>query len=407
MTNNYPPLSFYLVGILGIVTGDGIVAGRIVSLISFLAVAGGIALLARRFGYGRLEALFASLLFAGFLLLNSDYVGMDDPQLLGHALQICALLLLISGPVSSSRELASAALFVAALFVKHNLVALPLACIIWLLLDDRRRALRFTAFMLGFCLTGVAASRLAFGVDLFSRLHAPRSYSFSLLATNFHDWLIPAAIALAATLAAATTRERFAVFCAVYALSGVAIGGMFLGGAGVDVNAMFDADIAIALGAGIAVYHAKSLSGTTAFAEPVLAAALLVPLVTGLSSAFDPDWLEQNFWLHPMRDEASIAGSDIAYLRAHQGPVVCEMLSLCYWAGKPAEVDVFNLDQQFDMGSRDEGPFITLLDAHAFAVLQLDSLAPIPFPPRVQAAVRRNYRLDRQNDDGAFLVPRL
>src|ERR1700728_142178 len=31
MANNYPPLSFYLVGLLGQVTGDPIVAGRIVS----------------------------------------------------------------------------------------------------------------------------------------------------------------------------------------------------------------------------------------------------------------------------------------------------------------------------------------------------------------------------------------
>ena len=206
-TNNYPPLSFYLVGIVGMVTGDTIVAGRIVCLLSFLTVAGEIALIARRFGCGRLEATFAALLFGGFLLLNSDYVGMDDPQLLGHALQISALLLLLSGSGSLTRIAGSAALFVAALFVKHNLVALPLAGVIWLLVYDRRTALRLAAFMLALGFAGLAASRLVFGVDLLSRLNAARSYSPSLLFENFRDWLIPAAIPLTATLAAGSSRD--------------------------------------------------------------------------------------------------------------------------------------------------------------------------------------------------------
>ena len=139
MTNNYPPLSFYLVGLLGGVLGDNIIAGRIVSLISFLVVAGGIASLARRFGVRSSDAAFASLVFAGLLLVFSDYVGMDDPQMLGHALQIFGLLLLVKNEKSLPADLAGAALFVAGLFVKHNLVAMPIATIIWLSLGDWRR----------------------------------------------------------------------------------------------------------------------------------------------------------------------------------------------------------------------------------------------------------------------------
>src|SRR5882757_2792450 len=47
MVNNYPPLSFYLVGELGRLTGDPIIAGRVLSLIAFLAACGGIALVLR------------------------------------------------------------------------------------------------------------------------------------------------------------------------------------------------------------------------------------------------------------------------------------------------------------------------------------------------------------------------
>jgi hypothetical protein len=42
MINTYPPLSFYIVGALSNITGDAIVAGRLVSLIAFFALAGGI-----------------------------------------------------------------------------------------------------------------------------------------------------------------------------------------------------------------------------------------------------------------------------------------------------------------------------------------------------------------------------
>src|ERR1700722_13813816 len=38
--NNYPPLSFYIVGIVGRLMGDNIFAGRVVALISMLVVAG-------------------------------------------------------------------------------------------------------------------------------------------------------------------------------------------------------------------------------------------------------------------------------------------------------------------------------------------------------------------------------
>jgi hypothetical protein len=95
MINNYPPLSFYIVGALGTITGDPIVAGRLLSLISFFAVAGAITVILREMGATVLASLFASLFFAAGVLAASDYVAMDDPQLLGHALQLAGLSLLL------------------------------------------------------------------------------------------------------------------------------------------------------------------------------------------------------------------------------------------------------------------------------------------------------------------------
>src|ERR1700716_1241342 len=57
LINNYPPLSFYLIGGLGALLGDNIVAGRIVSLASFLFLNGVIAACARAMGANGISAL--------------------------------------------------------------------------------------------------------------------------------------------------------------------------------------------------------------------------------------------------------------------------------------------------------------------------------------------------------------
>jgi hypothetical protein len=50
ITNNYPPVSFYIVGLAGRLTGDPVLAGRLLSLISVIAIATAIALSVRRLG---------------------------------------------------------------------------------------------------------------------------------------------------------------------------------------------------------------------------------------------------------------------------------------------------------------------------------------------------------------------
>ena len=63
---------------------------------------------------------------------------MNDPQMLGHALQLGGLSLLLQ---KNRREIIPAALAMAAgLFIKHNLAALPLAATLWLCWQDRHEA---------------------------------------------------------------------------------------------------------------------------------------------------------------------------------------------------------------------------------------------------------------------------
>lgn len=399
--NNYPPLSFYVVGAVGRLLGDQIIAGRLVALLAFFAVVGGIAIAARRIGATTVGALLGAMLFAAMLLIGSDYVGMDDPQMLGHALAMAALLSLLRG-----RDGVAAALFVIALFVKHNLVAMPLAAAAWMLLVDGNRAWRFAAFGLGYTLIGLAAFRIAFGSSLFAHLASARIYQASLLAQNAGHWLIWAAVPLAITglVGGFYRHDRHVALIALYAGIAVAIGLAFSGGAGVDTNVFFDADIAVSLGVALALgrFAARDAAWPALFA-----AALLVPLASGLYLAADGvAWRESDYWLHPLADEAAQARGDIAFLKAHPGPALCETLALCYWAGKPAAVDVFNVGQEFAGGTRRDGALVRRIESRAYAAVEFDSLSPFALTPAIRAALLAHYRIDHANDEGVFLVPR-
>lgn len=400
--NNYPPLSFYVVGMFGRLIGDQIIAGRIVSLASFGFVAFALALAARRMRCNVIAASIAALLFASCLLFGSDYVGMDDPQPLGHALDLLGLLLLLRSP---RHALSGAALFAAAIFVKHNLVAMPAAVAAWLCFRDRRAALRFASALAGLVLLGLALFQLVYGASLLAELASPRTYSFATLASSLKQWLAWSAVPLClfAAVAISNRRDEAVAFCAWYAALAILVAVIFAGGAGVDANIFFDADIALALGSGLAL---DRLAKHDATRSALTSAALLVPLASLLYFAYDEDWREPDYWLHPLAEESAMSRGDIAFLRAHPGSALCETLAYCYWAQKAPAVDVFNLGQALATGARRDDGLARLFETQHFAAIQFDSLAPFALTPHLRAVLQRDYAVDHSNDDGVFLVPR-
>src|SRR5512135_3213524 len=155
LVNNYPPLSFYLIGRLARINGDAIVMGRVVSLLSVSVTAFGIGRILAFMGCSRSQAIFAALLFIACLMLTSDYVGIDDPQLVGHAISLWGAFVLLRAPGNARNSVIAALLFVVAFFVKHNLVWLPLALAAWLTLVNRRSALNLVASGAIFLLIGL------------------------------------------------------------------------------------------------------------------------------------------------------------------------------------------------------------------------------------------------------------
>jgi hypothetical protein len=397
LVNNYPPLSFYVVGLAGWLVGDNIIAGRIVSLLAVAAIGAAMAVLMRRNGASHAIAALPGPWFVAGLLVTTDYVGMDDPQLLAQAVSLAGLAVLMGK--SRWAVAAAAVLFVAAFFVKHSVVALPAAAFLWLLIEDRRRALQLAGYGLVLLAAGLIAFRLGYGVSLFAVVSTARGYSLDQLTAALAHWLswtAPAILALAAL--AWFVRESAVRLAALYAAVAIVIGSYFLGGAGVDPNVMFDADIALALGVALAV---QKLDG---WKRPVAAAMAVAPLFVTVATS--EEWQAAYLDLQVVEQEAAAARSDIAFMAAQKGPGLCEMLAFCYWAGKPVAVDMFNVGQAFETGARSDAEIARAVAARRYAVIQFDPGEPYALGENVYQALMRSYRLHHSDDFGTFYVPK-
>jgi hypothetical protein len=402
--NNYPPLSFYLVGALGKLSGDNIIAGRVVSLLAFASAGILVVSIAQRQRVGVLPSVLGVLFFASVLLLFSDYVGMNDPQLLGHALQLAGLFLLLGEHRSKQTTVLAALLLTGALFVKHNLVALPVATIAWLSTKDRADAMMLAGTCIVLAAIGLIWFRIAVGSGLFAHLASARVWSIANMRDGIAAALAWATVPLAGILYLLNSEgsDRPVAFCAIYAGLSLLVGAIASGGTGVDANAFFD--LAIALSLSVALAFGRL--GARRWPVAPLAALAFLPIAFSLHAALDEDWYMRDFWFHPWADEVRTAESDIALLRAQKGDALCETLALCYWAGKPEGVDVFNLGQAYATGAHSDRALVDRISHHAFAVIEYESVRPFQLTPDVLAATVHAYELKRSSDNGTFFVPR-
>jgi hypothetical protein len=85
-------------------------------------------------------------------------------------------------------------------------------------------------------------------------------------------------------------------------------------------------------------------------------------------------------------------------------------LALCFWAGKPASVDLFNSRQAFQSGLVSEGPLLQQLARGEFSTVQLTSIYKDRDDERVSfqlvRILQQHYVVDRVSANGVFLRPR-
>jgi hypothetical protein len=387
LTNNYPPLSFYLVAAVSRLVGPVWVAGRLVAWVSFFGCAGLIVLILRLMTRRMLAAMFGGLVFSAIMASRYDlYVGMFDPQMTAHLFLLTGLALLVATDARSGRAaIAAAVLTVAAIFVKHTVFALPLAVTLWLA-AYRRRVL--APWIATGAIAGVAAFAIcltAYGNYFVAGLAAPRAYTFSRAYQKMVDWTVPigALLAIAFLPARRAQGDATGALCWLYLATSLAVALLGSAAAGTNYNMLFDVIIALSLGIGYGLGRAL---GDSPAANPTagwiaLATATSVVLSTAqVATAESTHW---SAWKATQIARTAETARMVALFAAQPDPVLCEALLLCYWAGKPAEVDPF-------FGGRSPSTLLARIRNGEFAYVQASDF--ILNIPGLRAALTQRYR---------------
>ncbi|XHR27056.1 MAG: glycosyltransferase family 39 protein [Chthoniobacteraceae bacterium] len=353
ITNNYPPLSFYAVGLAGKLLGDNVLAGRWLSLLAVAGIAFAVARMVLALGGNRSGALIGAVWFAGTMCRYfTDYVGMDDPQLLAQALMALAFAGFLRTAWRGGDGTAYVLAMVVAGFFKHNIIAMPAAAMAWLFLYRRGHFLKCATWAGGAVLIGFALCCGLYGeAFIFNFFLTPRSHDWhKALSSLAHLRYVVAALLAWVALGRFGGRERG--ICHLWA--GIALAVFFVQklGAGVDVNAEFDWLIALSVIVGLAlsrlfqVFPGEGMGLALARAAAVLfiwAGWWMTPNVKISRLAFDPSFREGI-----AKSEREMVAA-IAQARAASGNVRAEPL-ICYRAGKPLAVDEFNVQERIRAG---------------------------------------------------------
>jgi len=394
--NNYPPLSFLLIGALGRLGIDVWIVGRIVAWLSFAGCAVLISAVLRTLGSAGPAAALGAVLFCGLMALNyHTYLGMDDPQLTAHLGMLVGLYLLVRGGLmvkgggpSRRSVMLAAVVIVASGFIKHNLFALPLTITVWLALYRRDLLVAWLLTAAAGLAAGFLLCQVTFGADFLAGLATPRAWAAHYAYAKLVRWLPPIALPVLVGLSPLRrlAQDPTGVLLGLFTAFALAVGCLSLAGDGVVYNALFELVIASSLAIGYLLGRTGSNTQDTWIA---LAAVALVAWSSSLAAAamivYRHDWIAQ-------QDQCvAMAERSVAIIAAQPGPALCEDLLLCYWAGKPFEVDTFNYLQAVHTGRRDAILLLSQIEQGRFSTIQLN---PIDnrMPPRVQAVIGQHYK---------------
>jgi hypothetical protein len=389
VSNNYPPLSFYLIGGLARLGGDPIYIGRVMSALSLLAVAVNIYAVLRVFAVDRLAAASVGIAFLGFMAIGMpDYIATNDPQWLAHAVMLTGFTVFLRGYPGRGAVIAGALLMLAAGLIKHTLLPLPLAVTVWLALYDRPRF----RLWLAVCVAGGAAAvaliwALHGTVALEAILVQKRQYRLLQVVNALYQHVVPTIPLLALFFVSGVPIDRrtrllllnaaIALVWDVYTMSAV----------GVAENGILDYFIAVALLTGLALGRLSAMNRAYALA------AIALPIVVVTCNLPKPHRVPQ--WYQ--RLEAGFK-EDEALVRSVAGPALCYTSALCFWAGKRFEYDPFNTWVKMTVNPALRGEIVAKIRAKYFAIVQFNNLDILP--DEVASAIRQDYVLIRTGRTG-------
>ena len=373
--NNYPPLSFILMGGLVRLGCDAIIAGRILSCLSVLAVA----CLVVRIIWVLTGKSSAALAVAALFLVTANtafygYFGMNDPQWLAQALMLGGLCVLLGRDgveLNTKRLLLSACLVVLGGFTKHNLVALPLAMALWLFFISPKKAVLWSSMVAVLLLVSFTACYDIYGISFFQNIflhqrviRLGRSLQALCELPSMGGMLLVGVWVFCQRWKVRDRRDP-AMLVMLFFIVACLFGMLEATGAGVDYNCMFDAFVAVTLlcGLGLANLLAEEgRQGAVRLACLVMTAPLFV-----LVPVRSVDFYKEVQSVTPKEHEWQ---TYITALKGHSSSLLCTDMALCYWAHSYDAVDRFNLSQALKKNKN--VPYLRRqIDQHRFSIVQL------------------------------------
>jgi hypothetical protein len=355
IANNYPPLSYYVMGWLGLLFGDPLYVGRAVSILSTLAVGTAAAATVRQLGGSRAACLIAGFWFVATMARFFEfYVGMNEPQIFGLAVMSAGFAWFLKRHAQGRSVEPAILLMVLAGFIKHNFITLPLVALIWLWRDDWRVGLRVTIVGAAAAALGLAICTLMFAPYFIPDMLFPRTYHLARgLSTIGRLQFILPAMALWAVWA---WHERWSSPARLTALLiGIALALCLAqkSGAGVDENAQFELIYCTALGIGLAydglLRDPLRTGWPAARIGMIVLGILIVRLI--VSSRLEFAYVLFSPQYRALAAEnAAVTRAEAVRIAAIPGPVACSNLVVCRMAGKPFVYDHFWVTQLVETG---------------------------------------------------------
>jgi hypothetical protein len=354
--NNYPPLSFYLVGLISSFTGDIIIAGRFLSLAATFCVAWAVFGCLRQLNVSRIASAFAATWLIATLARHYEhYVGMNDPHMLALAIMTGGLAWFLALSRDGRATEPALAVMVLAGFFKHSLWAIPMTALLWIAWQDAKRGLRAVLFSTTVAAAGLAACLALWGADFFWNLTAPRVVTLwrGFIMLGRLQMIAPAIViwgfwfyARRGTQTARLSALFLGVAFAVYVVQ--------VRGTGVDINSQFELVVATSMALGLAVDGIADVPLAHRLGVDRARNWLLVLLVLRLlaSTQFAPFQILANpAYRSGLAEQVAVTESEIARIAALPDPVSCSIPTVCFRAGRAFVYDAFLMHQRVITGA--------------------------------------------------------
>jgi len=349
IVNNYPPLSFYIIGLLGSIFGDNLFVGRAVSLVGLVLVSVEIFLCVRTLVGGVFGPAIGALWYAAIMSHNfTSYVGANDPQLAGEAIMGAGLAWLLARDKAGKSALPALMIMVVGGFWKHSMVAIPLTAVAWLFIRHGTKAWRPVSLSAAAAAAGLAFCGAIFGKDFFENLLVARDYSLDHVLGNVGhlQWSALALVIWACW--AISTRTTAAKFTALHVP--IAFLSCILQWLGDKVfgNAEFDLILALGIAVGVACESVQS-TPLAAYVGSSRARTIMVSLLALRLVVTDRQ--EPALVLFSSKFRSTIQAGEQSVLKeagqvtALNGQVYCTNKLVCRLAGKSFIVDDFKVEQ--------------------------------------------------------------